>query len=1056
MGRGQYQYKDGNEQGRRHDAHEQKDISDFILKLSGGGGGGRGKYQHCDGDMPVAKIWRNPMGIGSMSVDQIVVLSKNLSSIQSGDRWDQLMGELETLQWDVVLCQETWREYKEEIFETGAGHLFLGAGGIKGKRGVAIILHKRWRHSFLRFSVGSERVASADVRIHDMVFTFISAYFPHSDYADMCVLEVYDALESMIRMANHKKHFLVFGFDGNAVVGKIGPEEADDFVGEYGYGCRNVRGEWLARWSLLEGIVLTNTMFDLPVFNLWTYQNGGHYRQLDFVAVDLKTNHFVVQSGADDIITVGNEHRTIKTVLQMRTRPRCTRQRKTRSHNFKGWQPADPAYYKEELDTRIDSLKDTEWLSKSLEEKCKSIEAELIVMAERHRKQEELLRAKHISLSCKARTLIDERRSIRRGHGGRSMKEVSKEIQKEIRRHMRAKKREQISKILEDCKGLKHIAGIRNNGKKTWISSVRNENGELQESRDGIANAFADFYAVLYDGKEDVLPEGLKVNSCTEITPLECEEVRAQLKQMKNNKAQDCAGIVAEMLKAGGNKLLQLVTDIFNEILLGETLPPEEWKETRLKVLFKKGDQYNLENYRPISILPITLKLFSRVLYGRIKGVLGKAQSVNQAGFRSGFSCDDHLFTLTMVFEKMFEWNQDFWIVGIDFRKAFDLVLHSAIWSSLSHQGVPLPYVRTLRMLYESQVGRVMTDVESKTFRITRGTKQGDPISPPLFNAVLEEVMSKLGKKWSQRRMGIKVETDDGSFRYLQELRFADDLLLLARTRKDAMRMLEDLSAEASKVGLQIHFGKTKILSSRPGQQHSSVDLNGQRVEVLSNMESLDYLGRSICMGSFHDKEIEHRIGKAWGQFHKYKSELCCRHYPLKARLQLFDKVVTPTVLYASGCWTMTVDRESKIRVAQRRMLRKIVQTGRQREKTADDDTQPKPNFNEEWVDWIVRATREAEKYCKQAGVDDWMEAQRRRHWRWAGHVARAQDSRWSKELLHWIPRNGWRSRGRPVKRWSDELNNFLERLGFEDGVWTDLAQERDFWHNLEDDFVQR
>ena len=42
------------------------------------------------------------------------------------------------------------------------------------------------------------------------------------------------------------------------------------------------------------------------------------------------------------------------------------------------------------------------------------------------------------------------------------------------------------------------------------------------------------------------------------------------------------------------------------------------------------------------------------------------------------------------------------------------------------------------------------------------------------------------------------------------------------------------------------------------------------------------------------------------------------------------------------------------------------------------------------------------------------------------------------------------------MKRWSDELNNFLERLGFEDGVWTDLAQERDFWHNLEDDFAQR
>ena len=139
-------------------------------------------------------------------------------------------------------------------------------------------------------------------------------------------------------------------------------------------------------------------------------------------------------------------------------------------------------------------------------------------------------------------------------------------------------------------------------------------------------------------------------------------------------------------------------------------------------------------------------------------------------------------------------------------------------------------------------------------------------------------------------------------------------------------------------------------------------------------------------MESFHDKVAEHRIGKAWGQFHNYKSELCCRRYPLKARLQLFDRLVTPTVLYVSACWTMTADCESKIRVAQRPMLRKIVRTVRQREKTADDDIQPKPNFNEEWVNWIVRTTREAENYCKQTGVGYWIEAQGRRHWRIIGY----------------------------------------------------------------------
>ena len=88
-----------------------------------------------------------------------------------------------------------------------------------------------------------------------------------------------------------------------------------------------------------------------------------------------------------------------------------------------------------------------------------------------------------------------------------------------------------------------------------------------------------------------------------------------------------------------------------------------------------------------------------------------------------------------MVYEKMLEWNQDFWVV------AFDLVYHNAIWKALDDQGVPLPYVRTLRSMYEGQIGRVLTDVESISFDITRGTKQGDPISPPLFNEVLQGVM---------------------------------------------------------------------------------------------------------------------------------------------------------------------------------------------------------------------------------------------------------------------------------------------------------------------------
>ena len=78
-----------------------------------------------------------------------------------------------------------------------------------------------------------------------------------------------------------------------------------------------------------------------------------------------------------------------------------------------------------------------------------------------------------------------------------------------------------------------------------------------------------------------------------------------------------------------------------------------------------------------------------------------------------------------------------------------------------------------------------------------RGTKQGDPISLPLFNAVLEMLMRKLKAKWSRKNWGIYVGSDEID-RYLQNLRFADDLLLLAPSLQGAQKMLKDLVKEGA------------------------------------------------------------------------------------------------------------------------------------------------------------------------------------------------------------------------------------------------------------------
>ena len=75
------------------------------------------------------------------------------------------------------------------------------------------------------------------------------------------------------------------------------------------------------------------------------------------------------------------------------------------------------------------------------------------------------------------------------------------------------------------------------------------------------------------------------------------------------------------------------------------------------------------------------------------------------------------------------------------------------------------------------------------------------------------------------------------------------------------------------------------------------------------------------------------------------------------------------------------------------------------------------------------------------------------RKWRWAGHVLRRTDGRWTRRILHWIPYGGERRRGRPATRWEDSLEAYAREYATK---WEVLAQDRNVWAAWEGGFVQR
>ena len=94
---------------------------------------------------------------------------------------------------------------------------------------------------------------------------------------------------------------------------------------------------------------------------------------------------------------------------------------------------------------------------------------------------------------------------------------------------------------------------------------------------------------------------------------------------MKDNKAPGNDELTSDIIKQGGEEVIQQLVKLFNQILILQKIP-KAWKEAKIILLFKKGDKADVKNYRPISLLSHLYKIFTKIIQNRIKDVLDRNQ----------------------------------------------------------------------------------------------------------------------------------------------------------------------------------------------------------------------------------------------------------------------------------------------------------------------------------------------------------------------------------------------------------------------------------------------
>ena len=443
---------------------------------------------------------------------------------------------------------------------------------------------------------------------------------------------------------------------------------------------------------------------------------------------------------------------------------------------------------------------------------------------------------------------------------------------------------------------------------------------------------------------------------------------------------------------------------------------PTQWTESIVIPLPKKGNLRQCNNYRTISLISHPSKVLLHILLNRLRPQVETILSEEQAGFRAGRSTTEQILNIRILGEEYISHQKELHHNFIDFKKAFDRVWHEALWATMKKHNINPRVTATIRSLYNNAVSAVLTNnTLSEQFRTTVGVRQGCLRSPCLFNLFLEQIMMDALE-------GFEGTVSIGG-RKISNLRFADDIDLLAGSRKELRDLTTRLDDVAKAYGMEISTEKSKTMTmgSAPDGSSQGVSMGG---EILEEVDKFTYLGATITADGKSDQEIRTRMAKALQALSQLTRINKSNNISTSTKVHLLRSVVFSTFLYGCESWTISASSEKKIEAFEMKCYRRLMRVPYTAHRTNDS------------IRCEITTAIGAHKHLLQIV--------RERKLSWYGHVTRSTSSLAQTILQGSV--EGKRGRGRPRMTWRDNIK-----------TWTNMtfsqllenAKDRQKWRDL-------